>query len=427
MVSTQSYRALCESTGGQILIRWVSEQLGTAPASDPSITSDLDVLDVRDLVDKFGNSPTATKKKIEQGVALLQLGKRVVVCCDYGISRSNAIAAGILSRFKGTALDQAIKEVIHAIGVQEIKLEPLRSVRNALQDGVASIIDDIPRVLLTGGAGFIGQALLHELSKRHYVVAPLRNDVDLTAGALELDLLVKEHRINCIVHLANPRVYTSNHAIGETLALLRNVLDVCRENDIRLLYPSSWEVYSAYRTVEIIADENLPLFPKGPYGEAKLLCENLIEHHRKLYSLKCGLLRSSLLYGETSDRRKFIYNFIDKARKNEPIKTHRYLNGDPKLDLLYVGDFVSAVVAAIETNFVSTLNIGAGRAVSTREVAEWIVSRMGSSSTIDCQDVEDFAANITMDITSAYKTLEWQPTVTWEMGIGRLLESSASQ
>lgn len=409
------------------MIRWVSEKLGTAPASDPSITNDLVVLDVRDLVDKFGNSPAATKEKIEQGLALLKQGKRVVVCCDYGISRSNAIAAGILSRSSGVSLDQAIKEVIHRTGEKEIKLEPLRAVRAALQDGLTSIIDDVPRVLLTGGTGFIGQALFRELSNRHYVVAPSRNEVDLIAGAVDLDLIVKEHRVNFIVHLANPRVYTSNHAIGETLALLRNVLDVCRENNIRLIFPSRWEVYSAYRTGEIIADENLPLFPKGPYGEAKLLCENLIEHHRKLYGLKCGLLRSSPLYGEASDRPKFIYNFIGKAKKNEPINTHRYLNGEPKLDLLYVDDFVSAVVAAIETYFVGNLNIGSGCAVSTRKVAEWIVSRLDSSSTIDSRIIEDYVANITMDTSLARKIIAWQPTVTWEMGIDRLLESSASQ
>lgn len=408
------------------MIRWINEKLGTAPASDQSITSDCVVLDVRDLVDKFGNSAATTKEKIEQGQALLRQGKQVVVCCDYGISRSNAIAAGILSRFNGISLDQAIKEVIHATGEQEIKLEPLRSVRNALQDGIASIFDDEPRVLMTGGTGFIGQALFRELLKRHHVVAPSRNEVDLTAGALALDLLVKEHRINCIVHLANPRVYTSNRAMGGMLTLLRNVLDVCRENKLRLIYPSSVDVYSAYRTVGIVADHNLPLFPKGPYGEAKLLCEILIEHHRKQYGLECVLLRSSPLYGEAGDRPKFIYNFIDKARKNEPIKVHHYLNGDPKLDLLYVDDFVFAIMAAIEANFVGTLNIGSGRAVSTRDLAEWIVSRTGSNSTVDCRNIEDYAANIIMDISLASKVLSWQPTVTWEMGLGRLLDRSPS-
>ena len=409
------------------MIRWINEKLGTAPASDLSITNDVVVLDVRDLVDKFGNSPTATKEKIEQGLALLQQGAKVVVCCDYGISRSNAIAAGILSRYSQISLDQAIKQVIHATGEQEIKLEPLRSVRAALQDGDTSIADDVPRILLTGGSGFIGKGLLRELAKRHHVIAPSRSEVDLMAGALELDLLVKEQRINCIVHLANPRVYTSIRAIGDTVTLLRNVLEVCKENNIRLIYPSGWEVYSAYRASDLIANENLPVFPKGPYGEAKLLCESLIEHHRKLHGLECGLLRSSPLYGEASDRPKFIYNFIGKALKNEPIKTHRYLNGDPKLDLLHVDDFVSAVVAAIETNFVGSVNIGAGRAVSTREVAERIVTKTGSTNTVESRIIEDYVANITMDISLAKKRLSWQPTIAWEIGLGRLLERVVNQ
>ena len=189
------------------MIRWINEKLGTAPASDQSITTEVVVLDVRDLVDKFGNSPAATKEKIEQGLTLLRQGDKVVVCCDYGISRSNAIAAGILSRYSGISLNQAIKQVIHATGEQEIKLEPLRSVRAALQDGDAGIVDDAPRILLTGGSGFIGQGLLRELAKRHHVIAPSRCDVELTAGALELDLLVKEHRINCVVTGQSARIY----------------------------------------------------------------------------------------------------------------------------------------------------------------------------------------------------------------------------
>ena len=239
----------------------------------------------------------------------------------------------------------------------------------------------------------------------------------LQPGHVALDLLVKEHRINHIVHLANPRVYTSNHATGEMLTLLRNVLEVCRENKARLIYPSNWEVYSGYRAEDLVADHTLPLFPKGPYGEAKMLCENLIEHHCRLYGLECGLLRSSSLYGISGERPKFIYNFIDKAKKNEPISTHRYLNGDPKLDLLSVDDFASAVVAAIETTFVGTLNIGFGRPVSTREIAERIVRKMGSHSTINCRHIEDHTANISMDISSACEVLAWKPTKPgkWEL------------
>jgi len=404
------------------MIRWINDHLGTAPALDPSITSDMVVLDVRDLVDKFGNSPDATRDKIEQGAALMAQGKRVVVCCDYGISRSNAIAAGILSLFRGIKLEQAVKEVVQAIGLQEIKLDPLRSVRNALQEDEGNAGDCAPRILITGGSGFVGRNLLRKMSNRFYVVAPSREEADIAMGALPLDLQVKEHRINCVVHLANPRVYTSNQAFGESLAMLRNVLDVCRENSIRLIYPSNWEVYSGYRTCGIVAGDGLPLFPKGPYGEMKMFCENLIHHHRTLYGLKCGILRSSSLYGENGDRPKFIYNFIEKAQKNEPIRTHVYWNGVPKLDLLYVGDFVSALIAAIERDFAGTLNIGTGRSVSTREIAESIIRRTGSDSSVDSIAVRDYTANITMDVAAAHEVLAWQPAIAWEEGIGRLIE-----
>lgn len=80
------------------MIRWITPFLGTAPAGSTDIEPDTGIVDVRDLVDKSGNDPRSVRAKIEQGVALLDEGRRVVVCCDYGVSRSNSIAAGILSR-----------------------------------------------------------------------------------------------------------------------------------------------------------------------------------------------------------------------------------------------------------------------------------------------------------------------------------------
>jgi len=402
------------------VIRWITENLGTAPATDPAISAEMSVIDVRDLVDKSGNTAVATREKIEQGVLLLREGRRVIVCCDYGISRSNSIAAGLLARQRGIPFDQAVREVMQATGESEIKLEPLRAVRQALGE-VAAAAGEEPRVLVTGGSGFVGQALLDKLGECCFVLAPPRAQVDLLAGALDLDLLVKEHGINCLLHLAAPRVYTSNHAMGEMVTLLRNALDVCRENRLRLVYPSTWEVYSGYRTSTLLADESLPLYAKGPYGEAKLFCEQMIENQQKRYDLSFAMLRSCPIYGEGCDRPKFIYNFIDKARKGLPITTHSYLNGEPKLDLLHIDDFASAMIAAVTSGFTGTVNIGSGRATGTREVAEWIVSQTGSRSVVDSRTIEDFAANITMDISKAKSLLGWQPHLKWEVGMSRLL------
>ena len=403
------------------MIRWITDELGTAPYTDSEISGDLNVLDVRDLVDKHGNSPQATREKIDQGVSLLQQGGRLVVCCDYGISRSNAIAAGILSVKDGISLEAAIRQVMRATGEQEIKLDPLRAVRAALSKSGEDSEEDEPRVLITGGSGFIGKRLQEVLGDQVYWLAPTRSEADLITGAMELDLLVKEHRINCIVHLANPRVYTSNRAVGDIATMLRNVVEVCVDNDIRLVFPSHWEVYAAYRAKELVAAANLPVYARGPYGEAKQLCEELIANHRGNFGLKCVLLRSATVYGKFSERPKFINNFITKARLDKPIRTHQYRNGEPKLDLLHVDDYVAALIAIISSGFVGDLNIGSGAQVGTREIAEWLVNRLQSTSLVESQLIDDFSPNILMDRDEARRVLGWEPKINWQTGIERML------
>jgi len=93
------------------MIRWIiPEKLGTA-AHISDIGDVANILDVRDLVDRSGNSAEIIKSKIDKALAFLEAGKKVIVCCDYGISRSNAIAAGILSKFSKVPLATALKEV----------------------------------------------------------------------------------------------------------------------------------------------------------------------------------------------------------------------------------------------------------------------------------------------------------------------------
>ncbi len=79
------------------MICWITDRLGTAPATSVHLEPGMRIVDVRELVDKEGNEAANVKPLIDAGVAALNDGDRVVVCCDYGISRSNAVAAGILA------------------------------------------------------------------------------------------------------------------------------------------------------------------------------------------------------------------------------------------------------------------------------------------------------------------------------------------
>lgn len=405
------------------MIRWITENLGTAPGTDESISHQVSILDVRDLVDKFGNSAAATREKIEQGANWLNEGKTVVVCCDYGISRSNAIAAGILALNLKISLNNAVRDVIKATGEQEIKLDPVNAVRAALEETSADAVPNPSApVLITGGSGFVGRNLLACLRSGYNPVAPASDQVDLCAGAILLDLAARESQASCIVHLANPRVFTSNRAMGEMLTMLRNVIEVCCENDIRLIFPSSWEIYSAYTTASIVAGETLAPLARGPLGEAKLLCENLIDVHRRQSGLKCALIRSATLYGNTVERPRFIGTFINKARRAEPIFTHQYTNGPANLDLLHVDDFTAAIEALVNSDFAGDLNLGTGESVNTRDIAQRIVELTRSASEVKPRLIEDSSPNIVMDSSRAREYLSWEPKITWESGIKALLE-----
>jgi UDP-glucuronate decarboxylase len=209
--------------------------------------------------------------------------------------------------------------------------------------------------------------------------------------------------------------------------MLRNVLEVCSRNFIKLIYPSSWVVYSGYKSSQMIADEGLPLNPIGAYGETKWLCEMLIKFFETHHQLQCVLLRTCSLYGVNSDKPKFIWSFINSALNSLPIKIHNYLNGLPFIDLLNVNDFCRAVISVIDNNYTGEINLGSSRLLSIREIAEFICYKLQSQSEIITIDIEDYFSNILMNTRKANEILKWQVSVPFENGIDELIEKCKHQ
>jgi UDP-glucuronate decarboxylase len=401
------------------VIHWIYDHLGTAAFDHASQIPGITVIDVRDLVDKAGNSVEILKAKIEQARVCLDRGDKVVICCDYGMSRSNSVAAGVLAQVKGVSLGEAVRKIIETIGEKNLKIEVLNRVYQAIgKDADQAEPDREKRILVTGANGFIGKGLIEKLIKKGYTVfAPPKQEIDLLHDAVFLNLMVKEKGIGKILHLANPRIYTVNMAMGETLVMLENVLDVCVENNVKLIYLSNWEVYSGYRTSALLAYENVPLCPGGSYGRTKVLCENLIDHYRKQYSVSCLILRSSSVYGIECDRPKFIWNFLNKAREHKEIVTHEYGNGFPSLDLLHVSDLRRAILMALESGLQGAINFGTGILTSTARVANQIIKMTDSKSNIKHQNIEGDVGNIKMDISKARLCLGWEPDVAIDDGL----------
>lgn len=413
------------------MIRWITKNLGTA-AWDVMIQAPPEcvLLDVRDMVDKGGNAPAVVKAKIDEALESLRRGRKVVVCCDYGMSRSNAIAAGILAAGEKIDLSHAIGRVVEATGEGQIRIEVLAAVRQALGENAKSMRPAAAlgrRILVTGASGFIGSSLLARLRATNLVLAPAHQEINLMRDIVALDLEVKKEDVDTLIHLANPKVLTSAESLGNTLTMLKNALDICAENRLFLVYLSGWEIYSGYESQELRADEMLAAFPGGTYGETKLLCELLIAQYCRSRGIECLILRPSPVYGPHGDRPKFIWNFLEKARQNWEIVTHRYQNGFPRLDLLHVDDLCSAIVAAIERHEPGVFNLGTGIGTSTCEIARLIVERIGSRSSIRHHDIQAYASNIVMDSHRAADLLRWRPTIDIAQGLETIIEAKETE
>jgi UDP-glucuronate decarboxylase len=390
------------------MITWITKELGTSKRSDVD-GNNYSIVDVRDLVDREGNPPRLILEKIQYAIKLIKEGKRVVIYCDYGLSRSNTVAVGVLVKHYKYNFEEAVKCVMEKTGKEVMQLGVLESVRGAL--GLNEKKQKNKKtILITGAFGFIGSALTGVLKEKYKLITPTETEIDLLKGSLGLDLLVRKSGANLIVHLANPKIYNTTRALGEMVVMLKNVLDVCRANGVPIIYPSGWVVFGGYRNKKLIfASEELTPRPKDTYGEAKMICETLLNHYEKSYGLKICLLRLSPVYGLGGDKPKFIWSFFEKAKNNLPIYTHSYKNGLPVLDLINISDAIAAIKAVVEKNFYGTLHIGNGRGFSTFEIAQKIKKICGSKSEISLQKINDYNANIVMDITKAKKILKWSP------------------
>ena len=107
-------------------MNWVTDSLGTASFYEQS--GDFFVVDVRDLVDGKGNSGAMLKEKIMIAAEALDRNNKVVVCCDRGLSRSKAIAVGVLMHC-GVSYEESLKTVAAEVGAGAMNLDLLHEVR----------------------------------------------------------------------------------------------------------------------------------------------------------------------------------------------------------------------------------------------------------------------------------------------------------
>ncbi|KUK17753.1 NAD-dependent epimerase/dehydratase family protein [Thermococcus sibiricus] len=258
------------------------------------------------------------------------------------------------------------------------------------------------KVLVTGGAGFIGSHLVDRLMEGGHEVRVLD---DLSAGSLEnlkggidherfefmhgdlrrRDICEKAVKgVDAVFHLAaNPEVRIGTQSpelLYETNVLITyNLLEAMRKEDVKALaFTSSSTVYGEAKTIPTPEDYG-PLEPISVYGGAKLAAEALISGYAHTFDVKAVVFRLANIIGKRSNH-GVIYDFINKLKKN-PNRLEILGDGTQRKSYLHVSDTVEAMLYLFkeflkEDKIYDAYNIGSEDWITVTEIAEIVSKEM---------------------------------------------------
>ncbi|MGC8816626.1 MAG: NAD-dependent epimerase/dehydratase family protein [Candidatus Hadarchaeum sp.] len=299
-------------------------------------------------------------------------------------------------------------------------------------------------VLVTGGAGFIGSNLVEELvglGERVIVVD------DFSTGSLDnlravqgrvqilrtpcqrlLELELPE--IKKIFHLGIPSsspMYRDNPVlVGEAIGGFMNVFELARKNRARVVYASTSSLYRGCPTPH---REDMIAEPFDFYTEARIAMERLAKVYHELYGVSSVGLRFFSVYGP-HERAKGRYannisQFLWAMREDEPPVV--YGDGEQTRDFVHVSDVVRACLKAADSDLgCEVINVGTGRQTTFNRVIELLNKELGKSvkPVYVPNPVKNYVYHTLADLTKARKLLGYEPTVTVEEGIRRLVASA---
>lgn len=242
------------------------------------------------------------------------------------------------------------------------------------------------KIIVTGGAGFIGSHLTDEYIKNGHEVLVIDNlstgrEENINKNALfeKIDLKEKE-RINKIIEkfkpdIINHHAYISNinkaekrkgRFLTQNLQNLLNLIEPAKYFLKQFIFASSCAVYGEK---EVPNKENDDLKPINIYGLSKLLVENSLIYFSKKYNFKYLILRYSNVYGSRQNKNSesgVISIFINQILKKKPITI--FGDGENTRDFIYISDVVKANILSI--NKEGIFNIGTGKETSINELVD---------------------------------------------------------
>ena len=313
------------------------------------------------------------------------------------------------------------------------------------------------KILITGGAGFIGSYVCRRLLDMghevvvydafvHYI-SPLKSilkeytelrfqgiadQIEFRRGdtrdKAHLRRVILETRPDRILHLAAlPIADLSNRHSEEALTSILegavNVLEVLRDVDFvdRFVYISSSMIYGDFEVIP--APEDHPKRPKDIYGGTKYAGEVMTETYSRRYEIPYSIIRPSAVYGPYDVNRRVSQIFVENALLGKPITL--FGGGFQALDFTYVEDVTEGIIKVMfhENAEGEAFNITYGRGYTLRELAEILLAQCPELEVKIVEEEDVFRPKRgALSIEKAKKVVGYDPQVSLEEGIKRYLE-----
>ncbi|HET8661018.1 MAG TPA: UDP-glucuronic acid decarboxylase family protein [Micromonosporaceae bacterium] len=307
------------------------------------------------------------------------------------------------------------------------------------------------RILVTGGAGFVGSHLVDALLARCCTVVSLDNfgtgtkeniahlveeprftsvEADISDG-LPAHHPALAQRFDAIMHLASPASPTDFAKMPIEILRVGSVgtlhlLERAVADEARFVLASTSETYGdplVHPQPESYWGNVNPVGVRSVYDESKRFAEAATMAYHRFHGLDVGIVRIFNTYGPRMrpDDGRAIPTFISQALRHQPITVHG--TGQQTRSICYVDDLVRGIVLLLDSTETGPINCGTEHEMTMRRLAEMVIERSGSQSTITYLDrPADDPDQRRPDLTLARTRLGYEPTVDPAEGLRRTIE-----
>lgn len=302
------------------------------------------------------------------------------------------------------------------------------------------------RVVVTGGAGFLGSHLCDAIMARGDSVVCVDNlatgrpdNVAHLIGQpgftfVEADVssaLEVPGPVDAVAHLASPASPPDYLRLPlETLAVgshgTENALRLAHRHGARFVLASTSEVYgdpAVHPQTEDYWGNVNPVGPRSVYDEAKRFAEALTRAYRETHGVNAGIIRIFNTYGPRMSARdgRIVTNFITQALNGDPLTI--YGDGSQTRSFCYVDDLIRGIVGMLDSAESGPVNLGNPEEFTVAEFAQLVLRVTGSGSPVEYLPlpVDDPTRRCPV-ITRASQVLGWQPQIQVEDGVRRTVE-----